>query len=242
MILAGREARADPGGTPARARLARRGLGEAVLTRGPPLPQLSPVRTPQQHALARGRSGPGRPRAVRAPVGDAAAPSRCGTRSTGGGRPASRSSSPASSRLRAMGGAAARGTRAAWAARARPWRGASAARDDPAPQLCTAPPRPADAGPKPLHPAPTRTLAEVLRALREPAMPSPRRRRRRRQKHALVAFAENGGGALRERPHALGRRVVAWDRSTRPCPFCPACALPGPGGGARAPPAPKTQN
>ena len=242
MILAGQEARADPGGTPARARLARRGLGRSALVTSAYLPVYLPLRTSQQPALARGRSGPGRPRAVRAPVGDAAAPSRCGTRSTDGGRPASRSSSPASSRLRAMGGAAARGTRAAWAARARPWRGASAARDDPAPQLCTAPPRPADAGPKPLHPAPTRTLAEVLRALREPAMPSPRRRRRRRQKHALVAFAESGGGALREHPHVLGRRVVAWDRSTRPCPSCPACALPGPGGGARAPPAPKTQN
>ena len=96
---------------------------EAVLTRGPLSPSYPPLRTSQQHALARGRSGPGRRRAVRAPVGDAAAPSRCGTRSSDGGRPASRSSSPASSRLRAMGGAAARGTRAAWAARARPWRG-----------------------------------------------------------------------------------------------------------------------
>ena len=67
----------------------------------------------------------------------------------------------------------------------------------------------------------------MLRALREPAMPSPRRRR---QKHALVAFAESGGGALGEHPHVLGRRVVAWDGSTRPCPSCPACALPGPGG------------
>ena len=59
---------------------------------------------------------------------------------------------------------------------------------------------------------------------------------------ALVAFAESGGGALGERPHVLGRRVVAWDGSTRPCPSCPARALPGPGVGARAPPAPKTQN
>ena len=68
----------------------------------------------------------------------------------------------------------------------------------------------------------------MLRALREPAMPSPRRRRRRRQKHALVAFAESGGGALGEHPHVLGRRVVAWDGSTRPCPSCPARALPVP--------------
>ena len=143
MILAGQEARADPGGTPARARLARRGLGRSALVTSAYLPVYLPLRTSQQHALARGRSGPGRRRAVRAPVGDAAAPSRCGTRSTGGGRPASRSSSPASSRLRAMGGAAARGTRAAWAARARPWRGASAARDDPARQL---PHRPASSG------------------------------------------------------------------------------------------------
>ena len=79
----------------------------------------------------------------------------------------------------------------------------------------------------------TRTLAEVLRALRELAMPSPRRRRRR-QKHALVAFAESGGGALREHPHVLGWRVVAWDRSTLvpllPCP-CPAWA----GGGCPCP-------
>ena len=169
MILAGQEARADPGGTPARARLARRGLGRSALVTSAYLPVYLPLRTSQQHALARGRSGPGRPRAVRAPVGDAAAPSRCGTRSTGGGRPASRSSSPASSRLRAMGGAAARGTRAAWAARARPWRGASAARDDPAPQLCTAPPRPADAGLKPLHPA-RLTLALALALTLSPTL------------------------------------------------------------------------
>ena len=56
-----------------------------------------------------------------------------------------------------------------------------------------------------------------------------RRRRRRRQKRALVAFAESGGGALGERPHVLGRRVVAWDGSTRPCP--PALPAPCPGRG-----------
>ena len=55
------------------------------------------------------------------------------------------SSSPAGSCLSAMGGAAARGTCAAWAARARPWRRASAARDGPARPPRTAPPRPADA-------------------------------------------------------------------------------------------------
>ena len=94
MILAGQEARADPGGTPARARLARRGLGRSALVTSAYLPVYLPLRTSQQHALARGRSGPGRRRAVRAPVGDAPAPSRCGTRSPDGGRPASRSSPP----------------------------------------------------------------------------------------------------------------------------------------------------
>ena len=79
----------------------------------------------------------------------------------------------------------------------------------------------------------------MLRALREPAMPS-LRRRRRRQKHALVAFAESEGGALREHPHVLGRRVVAWDRSTL-VPLLP-CLCPARAGGARAPPASKTQN
>ena len=64
-------------------------------------------------------------------------------------------------------------------------------------------------------------------------MPSPRRRRRR-QKHALVAFAESEGGALREHPYVLGRRVVACDRITLvpllPC-LCPARA----GGGVPVP-------
>ena len=60
-------------------------------------------------------------------------------------RRAGRSSSPAGTHLSAMGGAAARGTCAAWAARARPWRRASAARDGPARPPRTAPPRPADA-------------------------------------------------------------------------------------------------
>ena len=73
MILVEQEARADPGGAPARARLARGRPGGAVLTRGPLSPSYPPLRTSQQHALARGRSGPGRRRAVRAPVGDASA-------------------------------------------------------------------------------------------------------------------------------------------------------------------------
>jgi len=60
-------------------------------------------------------------------------------------RRAGRSSSPAGSRLSAMGGAAARGTCAAWAARAHPWRRASTTRDGPARQARTAPHRPADA-------------------------------------------------------------------------------------------------
>ena len=61
----------------------------------------------------------------------------------------------------------------------------------------------------------------------------------REKKHALVAFAESEGGALREHPHVLGRRVVAWDRSTL-VPLLP-CLCPARTGGARAPPAPKSQ-
>ena len=118
--------------------------GSSTLRRCSTYAFLPPFIPPSEHANST-PSRRGLRRAVRAPVGDAAAPSRCGTRSTDGGRPASRSSPPAGSCLRAMGGAAAQGACAAWAARAHPWRRTSAARDDPAPQLCTAPPRPADA-------------------------------------------------------------------------------------------------
>ena len=44
-----------------------------------------------------------------------------------------------------------------------------------------------------------------------------------------MAFAESEGGALREHPHVLGRRVVAWDRSTRRAPS--ALPVPCPGRG-----------
>ena len=108
-----------------------------------------PVIPPSEHANStpsrRGRSGLWRRRAVRAPVGDAAAPSRRATRSKDAGRRAGRSSSPAGSCLSAMGGAAARGTCAACAARARPWRRAATTRDGPARPPSTAPHRPADA-------------------------------------------------------------------------------------------------
>ena len=126
-------------------------LGLRVTARGrsPATLLLSPCYPPSEHANStpsrRGRSGLWRRRAVRAPVGDAAAPSRRATRSKDAGRRAGRSSSPAGSCLSAMGGAAARGTCAACAARARLWPRASTTRDGPVPQARTAPHRSADA-------------------------------------------------------------------------------------------------
>ena len=93
----------------------------------------------------RGRSGLWRRRAVRAPVGDAVAPLRRGTRSTDGGRRAGRLSATTGSCLRAMGGTAAQGACAACAALARLWRRVSTTRDRPLRQSHTAPHRPADA-------------------------------------------------------------------------------------------------
>jgi len=58
---------------------------------------------------------------------------------------ADRSSAPAGSCLSAMGGAAAPGACAAWAARARLWERASTTREDPAPPSTTALHRPSDA-------------------------------------------------------------------------------------------------
>ena len=168
-----------------------------------------PLQSYQQHALALGRSGSGRRRAVRAAVGDAAAPSRRATRSKDAGRRAGRSSSPAGSCLSAMGGAAARGTCAACAARARPWRRASAARDGPAPQLCTAPPRPADAS----RSAPT-TGGEVELAMlcdaQQGTPPAPAERCRARVHPPSAAEARAAGGLCRERWR------VPWG-STRTC-------------------------
>ena len=139
-----------PWGSARTARLARRGLGRSALMIPATFAIYTPLRTYQQHALAPQALAPqalrpGRRRAVRAPVGDAAAPSRCGTRSTDGGRPASRSSSPAGSCHSAMGGAAAQGACAACAALARLWRRVSATRDRPLRQPRTVPPCPADA-------------------------------------------------------------------------------------------------
>jgi len=190
-------------------------LGLRVTARGrsPATLLLSPCYPPSEHANStpsrRGRSGLWRRRAVRAPVGDAAAPSRRATRSKDAGRRAGRSSSPAGSCLSAMGGAAARGTCAACAARARPWRRASAARDGPAPQLCTAPPRPADAS----RSAPT-TGGEVELAMlcdaQQGTPPAPAERCRARVHPPSAAEARAAGGLCRERWR------VPWG-STRTC-------------------------
>ena len=182
-------------------------LGLRVTARGrsPATLLLSPCYPPSEHANStpsrRGRSGLWRRRAVRAPVGDAAAPSRRATRSKDAGRRAGRSSSPAGSCLSAMGGAAARGTCAACAARARPCGGG------PLPHAMaqhhsSAPPR---------HARPTRRALHRPLAVRSSwpcCAPHSRARLRlrqsgvaracthpRRQKHALlVAFAESDGG------------------------------------------------
>ena len=54
MVLAGREARVDHGGAPARAQRTRRGLGRSARHRRLSSPCLPPGKTYQQHALARG--------------------------------------------------------------------------------------------------------------------------------------------------------------------------------------------
>ena len=99
-----------------------------------------PLQRYQQHALAGGGSGL---------WGSSCRPSACGRRS--GPVPVAyglhgrwrgrivRSSAPAGSCLSAMGGAAAPGACAAWAARARLWERASTPREDPAPPSTTAP-------------------------------------------------------------------------------------------------------
>ena len=149
VVLAGREARADPGGAPARARPARRpSEGSALVPRDtdgfilvftPPVKHTkstpsragAPVRgavVPSEHQWVTQRSHSSSERAF-----------------MDGKRRADRLSAATDPCHSAVGGAAAHGPCAACAALARLWRRTSAPRDRPTRQPHTAPHRPADA-------------------------------------------------------------------------------------------------
>ena len=109
-----------------------------ILVFTPPVKHTKSTRSPGAPAC-------GPRRAVRAPVGDAAAPFLIGTCFMDGGRRAGRLSAATDPCHSAVGGAAAHGPCAACAALARLWRRTSAPRDRPARQPRTASHRSADA-------------------------------------------------------------------------------------------------